>query len=180
MNKKRFVPSRQGIWLIAGLLSVAIIATSPFWLFLLTAKPSAKPLPKLIAVLPLSEEVDTEKRRIFEQVARALTERMSKSGQVDAVPYEQVKRFSHTKDLRSIGLESGVDYLVIGKIASTNDRTYIQLYLVSPQRPSLPAWMNFYELPPDRSQPSVTPTVPDSVLDQIAADIRSAALSALR
>jgi TolB-like protein len=175
-----FAPSKQGMWLIAGLLSVAILATSPFWLFLLTAKRNVKPLPKLVAILPLPGETDPGKRRIFEQFARVLTEKVSKPRQLEAVPYGRVHEFSNSSDLRSIGAALGVDYLVLGKIASNDDRTYIQLYLVTPQRPSLPSWMNLYELPVDRSQSGSTSNIPDALLDKIAADLRAAASTALR
>jgi len=175
-----FAPSKQGMWLIAGLLSVAILATSPFWLFLLTAKREVKPLPKLIAILPLTGETDPGKRRIFEQFAGVLTERISKPGQLEAVPYRRVRELSNSNDLRTIGATLGVDYLVLAKIASSDDRTYIQLYLVTPQRPSLPSWMNLYELSADRSQLGVAANTHDALLDKIAADIRAAASTALR
>ncbi len=173
------MPSRQGIRLIAGLLAVAIVATSPFWLFLLTAKRDVKPLPKLVAILPLSDEGNPEGNKTFERIARALAEKVPRPSQLEVVPFEQVRKLGNNGDLRNIGAKLGADYLLLGKMISNGERMYIQLYLVTPQRPSLPSWMNIYELPPDRSKLGA-PDVPDSLLEQITRDTRTAALSALR
>ncbi|MBI2820879.1 MAG: hypothetical protein HYX74_01520 [Acidobacteria bacterium] len=169
---KKCLPSRTGLWVIAGILLAAAVATSPFWLFLLTNRSATPPL-RAISLLPIQGDLDEASRQAVDRLAAGVIDRLSHSDQLEVIPWERVRQIGKdTRDLRAIGSELGADFLVAGMAASAGETIDCQLYLVASPRPSLPSWMSRYRVPRTGA--------PAELEEKIAGDIEQAALQALR
>ncbi len=172
MTPRSFRPTTAGLLITLALLAVAVVATSPFWMFLLTSKP-AKPLAKTVALLPIQGEIPPPERAALDRLYQEVVTRVARSGQVEAISLEKTKGFAaDQRNLREIGSALSADLLVTGTAAVADEHLILNLYLVAPSMPSAPSWMNRSDLPR-----SGTPTQLEA---SIADEVTRAAVRALR
>ena len=166
LSRMRASRNRTGLWVIAGLLLMAVAGSSPFWLVLIVGRRSAAPLPKVVAVLPLLGAADRESRRRLDQLAEQVLLGLSGSRELEVVPFDRSRRFdTDQRNLRAIGSELGADLLVTGRVPA-EEPAALRIYLYSATRSTVPFWMGSYPLP--------TADIPRSLSDRIASDIREA------
>ncbi|HEY2930602.1 MAG TPA: hypothetical protein VGK99_02570 [Acidobacteriota bacterium] len=138
----------QGIWVIVALLVTAIVATSPFWLFLLTGKSGVQPPPRRIAVLPFLGAENADNDRMLDGLAGSIASEISRYRRLETLPFQESKPFkSRQSDLGQAARELGIDFVVTGRVSHAKDNLHLKVYLASVHRPNLPFWLEDYKFP---------------------------------
>jgi len=129
-------------------LFTAIIATSPFWLLLLTSRSGVQPPLRRVAVLPFLGAESPENDRILEELAGAVATEISRYRRLETVPFQESRTLkAKQSDLRRVAHDLGIDFIVTGAMLRVKEDLHLKIYLAAVQRPNLPFWLQDYPLP---------------------------------
>lgn len=137
----------SGRWLLAGAGALAALLSVALWLGLKTQTPA--PVPRLsLAVLPFqSRAAGTDQAWFAEKVGDDLTFNLSRIPGAHVIARVSTQSYPAVDaDVRKIGRELGVRYLVAGSVEREGDQVAMNLYLVDTDSGAI-RWQERFDTP---------------------------------